>query len=42
MQQLVSVGPDDTMYDLISAVGGSIIGALLMTTPKIVKILEKN
>jgi uncharacterized membrane protein YjdF len=42
MQQLVSVGPDDTMYDLISAVGGSIIGALLMTTPKVVKILEKK
>lgn len=42
MQQLVSVGPDDTMYDLIGAIGGSIIGALLMTTPKVVKILENK
>lgn len=42
MQQLVSVGVDDTMFDLLAALGGSIIGALLMTTPGFVKMLEKE
>ena len=42
MQQLVSVGVDDTMYDLLCAGAGSLIGAALMTTPKFVKILEKD
>ena len=42
MQQLVSVGVDDTMYDLIAAGLGSVIGAALMTTPSFVKMLEKN
>ena len=42
MQQLVSVGVDDTMFDLLSAATGSIIGAVLMTTPSFVKMLEKN
>lgn len=42
MQQLVSVGVDDTMYDLLCAGVGSLIGAALMTTPKFVKILEKD
>ena len=42
MQQLVSVGVDDTMFDLLAAAAGSIIGAVLMTTPRFVKMLEKN
>lgn len=42
MQQLVSVGVDDTMFDLISAFVGSLIGATLMTTPSFVKMLEKD
>ena len=42
MQQLVSVGVDDTMFDLLAAAAGSIIGAALMTTPRFVKMLEKN
>lgn len=42
MQQLVSVGVDDTMFDLLAAAAGSIIGAALMTTPSFVKMLEKN
>ena len=31
MQQLISQGLDDTMYDLISATVGSIIGGWLMS-----------
>ena len=42
MQQLISVGVDDTMFDLLAAAAGSIIGAVLMTTPSFVKMLEKN
>ena len=42
MQQLISVGVDDTMFDLLAAAAGSIIGAVLMTTPRFVKMLEKN
>ena len=42
MQQLVSVGVDDTMFDLISAFVGSLIGATLMTIPSFVKMLEKD
>lgn len=42
MQQLVSVGVDDTMYDLIMAGLGSVIGAVLMTTPSFVRMLEKD
>lgn len=42
MQQLVSKGVDDTMFDLISAFFGSIIGAILFTIPSFVKELEKN
>lgn len=41
MQQLVSVGVDDTMFDLLSATLGSIIGALLFTNKKFIKSLEK-
>ena len=42
MQQLISVGVDDTMFDLIAAGLGSVIGAILMTTPSFVKMLEKD
>ena len=42
MQQLISVGVDDTMFDLLAAAAGSIIGAVLMTTPSFVRMLEKN
>ena len=42
MQQLVSVGVDDTMFDLIGAFAGSLIGAALMTTPGFAKMLEKD
>ena len=42
MQQLISVGVDDTMFDLISATIGSGIGAYLFTKPKFVEALEKN
>ena len=42
MQQLVSVGVDDTMFDLLAATLGSFIGAALFTHPKFAKELEKN
>ena len=42
MQQLVSVGVDDTMFDLLAATGGAIIGAILFTSPAFVGKLEKN
>lgn len=42
MQQLVSKGVDDTMFDLISAFLGSLIGAALFTIPGVMKALEKN
>ena len=42
MQQLISVGVDDTMLDLLAATLGSILGAILFTIPAFVKELEKN
>lgn len=40
MQQLISVGVDDTMYDLLAATIGAALGGFLMAHPKIVKYLE--
>ncbi len=42
MQQLVSVGVDDTMFDLLAATVGSIIGSILFTHPGFVRELEKQ
>ncbi len=42
MQQLVTPGVDDTMFDLISASIGAIIGCFLFTSKKFVSELEKN
>lgn len=42
MQQLVTPGVDDTMFDLLAATFGSILGAILFTIPVFVKELEKN
>ena len=42
MQELVSVGVDDTMYDLLAATLGSFLGAWMFTNPKFAKELEKN
>ena len=33
MQQLVSIGVDDTMYDLLIATIGSLLGAIILTKP---------
>ena len=41
MQQLVTPGVDDTMLDLIAATVGAIIGAIMFTNKKLVKIIEK-
>lgn len=41
MQQLVSVGVDDTMYDLICATIGAGIGGYLLTIPNLVEYLEE-
>ena len=42
MQQLVSVGVDDTMYDLLMATIGSGIGGYLLTIPHLVEYLEED
>jgi hypothetical protein len=42
MQQLVSVGVDDTMYDLLMATIGSGIGGYLLTIPHFVEYLEED
>ena len=42
MQELVTAGVDDTMYDLLVATLGSIIGCIMFTNPKLAKELEKN
>ena len=42
MQQLVSTGVDDTMFDILSAFIGAIIGAVLFTFPAFIKGLEKG
>lgn len=36
MQQLISIGVDDTMYDLLAATGGAIIGTIISFRTKIV------
>lgn len=41
MQQLVSVGVDDTMYDLLAATAGAILGSIWMVNQKNLKFLEK-
>ncbi len=41
MQNLVSDGVDDTMFDLLSAIIGSIIGGIIFTRTNFVKNLEK-
>ncbi len=42
MQQLVSIGVDDTMYDLLMATIGSGIGGFLLTIPHFVEYLEED
>lgn len=42
MQQLISVGVDDTMFDLIAATIGSGIGGFLLTIPHFVEFLEEH
>lgn len=42
MQQLVSVGVDDTMYDLLCATLGAALGGYLLIIPNFVEFLEKN
>jgi hypothetical protein len=42
MQQLVSVGVDATMYDLLMATIGSGIGGILLTVPNFVEYLEST
>ncbi len=42
MQQLISVGVDDTMYDLLSATVGAGLGCALFLNPKFAKTLEKK
>ena len=42
MQQLVSVGVDDTMFDLLAATLGAGLGCVMFTSKKFVKALEKN
>ena len=41
MQTLVSDGVDDTMFDLLSAIIGSVFGGILFTRTNFVKNLEK-
>ena len=41
MQQLISVGVDDTMYDLICATVGAGLGGYLLTIPNFVEYLEE-
>lgn len=40
MQQLVSTGVDDTMFDMLAATIGAVIGGFLMTNKKVQKFLE--
>lgn len=40
MQQLVSIGVDDTMYDLIMAFIGSLIGGFMLTNAKFVAYID--
>ena len=42
MQQLVSTGVDDTMFDLLAATVGAAIGGFIMAHPRIVKFLEEK
>ena len=42
MQQLISVGVDDTMYDLLMAAIGSGIGGVLLIIPNFVEYLEED
>ena len=41
MQQLVSVGVDDTMFDLLAATIGAAIGGYLLIIPHFVDYLEE-
>ena len=41
MQQLVSVGVDDTMFDLLCATVGAGLGGYLLTVPNLVEFLEE-
>lgn len=41
MQQLVSVGVDDTMYDLIAATIGAVAGSIWLVKQKNLRFLEK-
>ena len=40
MQQLISVGVDDTMFDLLAATLGAGLGGWLLTIPHLVEYLE--
>lgn len=42
MQELISPGVDDTMFDLLAATIGSAIGGILITVPHLVEYLEKD
>ncbi len=42
MQQLVSVGVDDTMFDLLAATLGAALGGYLLIIPNFVEFLEKS
>lgn len=42
MQQLVSPGPDDTMYDLLCATIGAALGGYFLTIPNLVEFLEEK
>lgn len=42
MQELVSAGVDDTMFDLLAATLGAGLGCILFTNKNFVKALEKN
>lgn len=42
MQQLISVGIDDTMYDLLSATGGAIVGGWIMSRKGVSRYLKEK
>jgi len=42
MQQLVSVGVDDTMFDLLCATIGAGLGGYLLTIPNFIEFLERE
>ena len=42
MQQLVAIGVDDTMFDLIAATIGAGLGGYLLTIPNLVEYLEES